>query len=215
MMFSPRMMPWSLLVYALIGMCVSGCVKMNVIGQDGEKKGSERTSEGFSGFDKGIDLQIAVHTAAIIPTVTPAEVTTFFNRASRIAQLSDELGDVECDVKFTLKNSVVGTFDDAPQFISWGPDFQELNNKYSGVKVVLMVLWCGVEEPWPGFLGCTEPGRGVAVVRTDPLLEPILAVHEANHVFGGVHRDEPNAVMNSTLGHSNNLLNSDECLLFR
>jgi hypothetical protein len=215
MMFSPRMMPMSLFAYVVIGMCVSGCVKMNVIGQDGGKKGGLGTSEGISGFEKVVELVIEVHTAAIIPTVTPAEVTTIFNRASEIVQTSDELGeDVECHVKFTLKNGVVGRFNDAPQEIWDIYDLQELNERYRGVKVVRAINSCGSYDFWPAS-ACTIPGQGVVAVREDPSIEPVLAVHEANHVFGGVHRDEPKAVMNPYFTPMNKLLNASECALYR
>ena len=212
MMFSPRMLPLSLLVCMLMGMCVSGCVKVlnNVTAPAEHNPSNDDNTKAFKVFNQKTIFEIEVRTAAGV-SLSPAEVNNIFRAASEVAKHSDGQGDVECSLEFVLAKNVVEKFD-SPQIIRDFYDIDELNKKFNGLKVVEEIRWC--EQFWPDIIGC-QWDNGIFAVRTLPSLEPILTLHEAGHAKNLPHRNEPNAVMNEFILPMNKWLNANECALYQ
>ena len=67
------------------------------------------------------------------------------------------------------------------------------------------------------MIGCAPvPGNSLSVVRFTPSLEGILWAHECGHNKWLNHRnDDPNAVMNGTIGSTRLRVNAPECTSYQ
>jgi hypothetical protein len=146
--------------------------------------------------------------------LTNADADRIMADSTTVLQTNDGTGDVECATSF-IRDGDVTVFADGDGSIDSQAEFSTLIGLPGHVKVVNQINWCG--GLIPNVIGCAPvPGASLAIVRYTPALEGILWAHEYGHNKGLSHRnDDPNAVMNGTIGSTRQRVNAGECTSFR
>ncbi|TPK49604.1 hypothetical protein FJ492_00460 [Mesorhizobium sp. B2-5-4] len=134
--------------------------------------------------------------------------------ATTVVSVSDVAGDVACPVTF-IRDGSVTAFTQGSGTINSQADFNAVIGLPGWVKVVNQINWCGALVP--NVIGCSPtPGNSMAVVRWAPTVqEGILWAHEFGHDKGLNHRNDPNAIMNPTIGYTELGVNAQECAAYR
>jgi len=154
-------------------------------------------------------FQVSRHTAT---PITAVEADQILADGSTILQVNDGPGDVVCNVGL-VRNGGIGTFA-APQFINSAADMNAALALPGEIKVVDQINWCGGFSP--NIIGCAPvPGNSLVVVRFNVALEGILWVHEFGHNQGLNHRNDPNGVMDPTIGNTRRRVNVAECTAYQ
>jgi hypothetical protein len=146
-------------------------------------------------------------------SLTQAEADRILADATTVLRTHDGPGDVVCAVTL-LRDGDLMAFTEGDGSIDSGAEFSALLGLQGWAKVVNQINWCG--ELTPNVIGCAPvPGNSLAVVRHTPSLEGILWLHEFGHNKWLNHRnDDPNAVMNRTIGPTRRRVKSIECYAF-
>ncbi|MCP4419298.1 MAG: hypothetical protein GY805_22010 [Chloroflexi bacterium] len=148
--------------------------------------------------------------------LTNAEVDSVLADATEVLQTNDGPGDVACDVAF-VRDGDVTEFAAGDGSIDSQAEFNAMLGLPGYVAVVNQINWCG--GLIPNVIGCAPvPGESMTVVRYFFALdqEGILWAHEFGHTRGLSHRnDDPNAVMNGTIGETHRRVTEEECAAFR
>jgi predicted alpha/beta hydrolase len=131
--------------------------------------------------------------------------------ATIVLQAFDGPGDLACPVNM-VRNGPVTAFTTGDGSIDSQAEFNTLMGLVGHIKVVNQINWCSTLRP--NLIGCAPtPGNSLAVVRFTRRQEGILWAHEFGHNKGLGHRnDDPNAVMNGTIGPTRRRVNAGECL---
>jgi hypothetical protein len=147
-------------------------------------------------------------------SLSNADADRIMADATTVLQTNDGPGDVECTTSL-LRNGDVTVFADGDGSIDSSAEFSALIALPGHIKVVNQINWCGALIP--NVIGCAPvPGNSLAVVRFTPALEGILWAHEYGHNKGLGHRnDDPNAVMNGTIGSTRRRVTAAECASYR
>jgi hypothetical protein len=157
------------------------------------------------------NLQVSRFTTSIMAN---GDADAIFAAASPVLQVNHGAGDVACPVAFT-RNGNVSVFATGDGSIDSAAEFNAVIGLPGWVKVVNQINWCG--GLLPNVIGCAPvPGNSLAVVRFTNALEGILLAHEFGHNRGLSHRnDDPNAVMNGTIGATRLRVTAAECTAFQ
>ncbi len=147
------------------------------------------------------------------PSLSNTRASTILSNMTTVLRINDGPGDVACKVRFRRKGGVA-PFTTGDGSIDSSAEFNAVIALPGEVKTVRFINWCSTLIP--NVIGCApRPGQSFTVVRITPNLEGILWAHEYGHNKGLRHRNDPNAVMNPTIGPTRRRVNSTECAAFR
>lgn len=130
-----------------------------------------------------------------------------------LADASDVLQKNHCALELR-RSGCVTTFTTGNGAINSKGDYQKLQKGKGCIAVLDEIGWCGFPRA-DGFLGCSQPGGPVVVVRDAQVAEGILWLHEFGHAQGLRHRNANDAVMNGTIRPSHTAIVAYECDAFK
>jgi hypothetical protein len=143
-----------------------------------------------------------------------ADADTILASASIVLQAKHGPDDVACLGQFTRRGQVT-VFATGNGSINTQTDFDVIIGLPGHVKVVNQINWCGGKFK-PSIIGCAPTPGNSQVVERRTELEGILWLHEYGHTRGLPHRNnDPNAVMNGTIGPTRLRVNSSECTAYQ
>jgi hypothetical protein len=147
-------------------------------------------------------------------SLTNADADRILADATTVLQTNDGPGDVAC-ATVLVRDGDVTAFTEGDGSVDSAAEFNALIALPGHIKVVNQINWCG--GLIPNVIGCAPvPGNSLSVVRFTPSLEGILWAHEFGHNKGRGHRnDDPNAVMNGTIGSTRLRVDAAECTAFQ
>ena len=147
------------------------------------------------------------------PSLSNTRAAAILSDMTTVLQVNDGAGDVAWNVRNFARDGNVTTFTAGDGSIDSSAEFSTVNGLPGHVKVVNQINWCGFLAP--NIIGCAPvPGNSLAVVRITQSLEGILWLHEYGHNKGLSHRNDPNAVMNPTIGPTRRRVNATECAAY-
>ena len=147
------------------------------------------------------------------PSLGNTRASAILSDMTTVLRTNDGAGDVACNLRFARDGNVT-TFTAGDGSIDSSAEFSTVNGLLGHVKVVNQINWCGFLAP--NIIGCAPvPGNSLVVVRFTQGLEGILLLHEYGHNKGLSHRNDPNAVMNPTIGSTRRRVNATECTAYR
>jgi hypothetical protein len=176
--------------------------------------GSDWALHGAGDVDSGNTVHRLQVRRFTTTTLSNADADRILADATTVLQMNDGAGDVACAVTL-VRDGDVTAFADGDGSIDSGAEFSALIGLPGHIKAVNQINWCG--GLIPNVIGCAPvPGNSLAVVRFTASLEGILGAHEFGHNKGLNHRnDDPNAVMNGTIGSTRQRVTAAECDAFR
>ena len=177
--------------------------------------GNDWVLRGVGDVDGAVSVQHSLQVRRFnTSSLTNADADKILGDATTVLQTNDGAGDVACATAFGRTGDVTA-FTEGDGSIDSAAEFNALVALPGHIKIVNQINWCGALIP--NVIGCAPvPGNSLAVVRFTPSLEGILLAHEYGHNKGLNHRnDDPNAVMNGTIGATHLRVNASECTAYQ
>ena len=177
--------------------------------------GNDWVLRGVGDVDGALSVQHSLQVRRFnTSSLTNADADRILGDATTVLQANDGAGDVACATAFGRTGDVTA-FTEGDGSIDSAAEFNALVALPGQIKIVNQINWCGALIP--NVIGCAPvPGNSLAVVRFTPSLEGILLAHEYGHNKGLNHRnDDPNAVMNGTIGATHLRVNASECTAYQ